>query len=1194
MNNIVIVDFRGLVLSYYSTCTEVEPLYDANAKPVTRFQTGVRAFLDHAWPMLNLMAESPNQIICVEDRGNQTRRNILQGYKNRPETEPVLKEQRSLCEQHVKNILMTFGVFFTYVNGEEADDVIAMLSKQLPGNISIITVDKDLFQLASDRVKVIRKGEVMEYFSPSGSSLELPPKLIPFALSLLGDASDTYAGVKGFGVKALEVMMESFSSEQIEDLHNAVLTQNKDLLLALRPDADGKAAKILDKLIDQWDSWCLHYKLARLYPDVGTNGLNPAKWDCRLGTEEEIVSAFTEAKLPYLAKTFVDQHAVTRTLITEDNLMHELSVFNNRVEQAPFVAWDYETTDREKRYESFKKGFVDARNSKITGVSFAVGYDCKSAYYFSVNHADTANLDVDIVPDLIQGIHSMGKPMVAHNVAYEGLVTWSQLGFKLPSWQDTQLMAFAADENSFVGLKTLSYRYLNYKQQTYDDVVNRSTSLQDSTEELDDSIEPDDDEDIEEVEDIGGDMESISGATALRYACDDSLVTAKLRYLFDYVGYIEGWRDHVVNSESLATAALTTITYSGIKVDKKEATKQEEGDVKLLIDCSEKIHNLLANNITDVDTSGLETYLEEMRKYCSVVDHRARSKGKVNTNRLATLRDKLSPFCFYVKPGYETIPYTFKYTVSKVNNVLEIIGLPSIDSLSKKAISEYLRSVEGLEKSEDAINFLDVWCEHVNGHVASEVGFERLHNEARKHLKVYDKTKPTGTHLDLSKSDHLVGLFYVLLGFPIRCRTKVKRGSLRHTYGLSGSPATDKSAIAFALVNDCDGAEWKLELLRTLSKYQKAQTRISNYWTPWKVWMSEDGFIHPYFKRFGTATHRPSSNNPNLNSIDKKGDVRRAIVPPFDDWVIFSNDFSAQELRRLANNSGSINLTAAFNGDSPVNPHSLVACDIAYHALPIQTEVTEKDLVLNGTTVDFKWLEEQLSIDSKVSSFLAKARGTAKVVNFGIPYGVTAPSLSEQTMLPLYVCEAAMAANAKAFPEIETWRQATLSFARDNGYVPTMFGLRRHCGNALSKGSRGEVARWARQLCNADIQGGCGAYSGAMLAGLEIEDLFGWIDHSKDGYTFNRDYSKGVSYRAVIYNNLYDEVLGACHRDDYLALNKHLIEIMERPSQGDVVKQVVDCSFGLNWKDQHEVGSYPSAEKVEKVMKNLFGDKDEQ
>ena len=1194
MEKIVLVDFRGLVLSYYSTCSEAEPLYATDDSRVTRYQTGLRAFLDHAWPKLLNLAESPNNIICVEDRGSQTRKNLCPGYKNKPDANPLLREQRSLCEQHLKSILMTFGAFFVNVPGEEADDVIAMLCTKLPGNLTVITGDKDLFQVANKRVTILRKWEVMQAFTPTGSTLRLPPRLVPFALSLLGDASDTYGGIRGFGTKALEALMSSFTPEQVSSMHRSVATEDKAILLGLRADASGTQAKILDKLLDNWDCWKLHYKLAKSYPEIGTDNINPPRWDCRLGTCEEITAAFTEAKVPYMASKYAAEYGVTRTLVTEDNLMDEITKFNFGITQAPFVAWDYETTDREKRYEKFKKGFVDARNSKITGVSFAVGYHCKHAYYFPINHVATNNLPLEIVADLIQGIDEMGKPLVAHNVAFEGLVTWSQLGFKLPSWQDTQLMAFAADENNLVGLKAVSYRYLSYKQQTYDSVVSVQTPEEDDGESSDVVDSDEDDVAVVEEEESGGDMESISGLTALNYACDDSLVTAKLRILLGYIGRIEGWYDHVVSSESLATSALTRITYSGIRIDEAEAAKQEVEDLNTVAECTQKIHALLAENIKEVSTIGLEAYLNDARDYCRVIDNRARRKGKGSSNKLGTIRDKMSQYCFYVPPGTEAVPFPFKYTVSKLNKVLELLGLPAtLTGITKTKVAEYLYDVQQLPKSPEAEYFLSVWDDHVKQPKNVDESFSLLEAEARIHLKALDRERPTGTQLDLSSNDCLTGLFYVLLGFPIRCRTKVKKGTLRYQYGLSGAPATDKSAIAFALMNDCGDEPWKADVLRLLSKLQKASTRISNYWSAWKVWKSEYGFIHPYFKRFGTATHRPSSQNPNLNSIDKKGNVRRSIIPPFDGWILCSNDFSAQELRRLANQTLSPNLIAAFNGEKPINPHTLVACDIAYHALPMQTEVSAADLQLNGTTVDYGWYEMQLNVKSPTTAFLSQARGTAKVVNFGIPYGVTAPSLSEQTMLPLFVCEAAMAANAKAFPEIDTWKANTVAFAKTKGYIPTLFGMRRHCGDALSKGSRGEIARWSRQLCNSDIQGGCGAYSGAMLAGIELEDLFGWVEHKDGVSSFHRDYSKGVSYRGVLYCNLYDEVLYACHPDDYLALNDKVIEIMERPSKDDIVKQVVDCSFGVNWKDQYEVGSYPKAEKVNEVFKKLFGDKHE-
>jgi DNA polymerase I-like protein with 3'-5' exonuclease and polymerase domains len=316
--------------------------------------------------------------------------------------------------------------------------------------------------------------------------------------------------------------------------------------------------------------------------------------------------------------------------------------------------------------------------------------------------------------------------------------------------------------------------------------------------------------------------------------------------------------------------------------------------------------------------------------------------------------------------------------------------------------------------------------------------------------------------------------------------------------------------------------------------------------------------------------------------------VRRTVIPPFKDWVISSVDFSAQELRRLANRCLDTNLVAAFNGTPRIDPHALVGRGIAYHTLAHQEVVKAEDLQMGeGNKVDYDWFNKQRSIKGDVvGSFLEAARGVAKVVNFGIPYGVTAMSLSEQTRLPLEVAELALAENAESFPGIGRWKTDTINFAKYHGYIPTLFGMRRHCGNALSVGSKPEIGRWERQICNSDIQGGCGDYLGWVLAECHRVGLFGILHRDENGVRLEQ---RG-KFRAVLYNALYDELLYACHKDDYLEMIGVVREIMERPSQGDLVKQEVDCSFGLNWKDQYEVGRIPDPENVNKIMLELFGE----
>jgi DNA polymerase I-like protein with 3'-5' exonuclease and polymerase domains/5'-3' exonuclease len=1167
----IIVDYQGLLIEYYSTAKDSEPLYTEDNKPVPRFQAGIRNFLDYALPKLLNLAESPLNIICVEDRGSSFRRAMYPGYKQRGVHEPVRSEQIGLMREKAKDILLSIGVTFVSVPNAEADDVIAMLCDRLKGSKQVITVDKDLVQLVRPGVKVIRKWESVSNLPIKDTELLLPPKWVALFLSLVGDTSDTYPGIKGFGLKAFQTLVMEFAPHEIDDLKHIVSTPDRYALQALLvKEVEGtKRHKALTLFTVNWDAWVLMYRLAKAYPETGLDNLRPPQWSASMATAENISQAFTDAKIPYMAQKYIDQFAIQRTLVTQENLSDCLEDIESLIPMSPCVPWDYETTDVDKRYANLKgkKKFVDTLNSKITGVSFAFGQNLNKSYYFPIKHKDTRNVPEDLIPALLETVGDMGIELVAHNTSFEYTVSLCQLGIQLPSYGDTALFAHGADENNFVGLKALSLRYLKYKQASYDSLFGGQES------------------DVEEEEDItSNNMEDLTGLQVLNYGCDDSLVTGRLKILFNFIAQVEGWYDHVQDNEPLAAAALAEITYSGIRIDLDEMNKQANDDRALVAYCETKLANLLKDNLTEVSTDGLERYLDDQRNYCKVKDSRAREKGK-SSNSLSLLRDKLVPYCSYTPPHTNVIPYKFAYTPARLKVVTEKLGLPPIEKTTIKWVSSYLADLTSLSDTQG--EFVTSLSNHITSE-SPEESIKDLEAICRKHMAHLDKSEILGTQIELASNTFMSALLYVMLELPIRVRAKVDQGTLRRQYGLEGSPSIDKSAVGFAMTLDCEDAPWKKEVLQTIAKYQKAATRISNYWESWQTWMQNGDCLHPYFRRFGTVTRRPSSQNPNFNSIDKKGDVRRAVIPPFDGWVVSSIDFSAQELRRLANRCLDPNLVAGFNGLPKIDPHSFVACNIAVHRLAIQSVVTREDLVLTGDgLVDYDWFNATRKIEgSVVGGYLEASRGVAKIVNFGIAYGVTATALSEQTMLPQHIAELAIKANGDSFPGIAKWQKSTCAYARDNGHIVTLFGMRRHCGSNLSVGSRGEISRWERQICNSDIQGACGDYLGYVLAECHRRNIFGIIKRVNGKPVLVQ---KG-KYRAVLYNALYDELLNCCHRDDYMALTYELIEIMESISQDDLVKQQVDCSVGLNWKDQHEVGSRPNAEEVTALFNKLFGD----
>ena len=205
--------------------------------------------------------ESPTAIVVAFDpRGGSFRRRIFEDYKANREAQP---EDLSAQIPLVRELVEAFRIPILEVEDFEADDVIATLVKQLPENAvaSIVSTDKDLMQLVSDRVELVdhvknrRFGpaEVEERFG-------VPPDKILDVRSLVGDPSDNIPGVKGIGEKgAAKLIKEWGTLESLLDHADEIKGKKaREGLLSQRKEAE--LSKELSTLIQDvelsvgWDS----------------------------------------------------------------------------------------------------------------------------------------------------------------------------------------------------------------------------------------------------------------------------------------------------------------------------------------------------------------------------------------------------------------------------------------------------------------------------------------------------------------------------------------------------------------------------------------------------------------------------------------------------------------------------------------------------------------------------------------------------------------------------------------------------------------------------------------------------------------------------------------------------------------------------------------------------------------------------
>lgn len=200
-----------------------------------------------------------------------------------------------------------------------------------------------------------------------------------------------------------------------------------------------------------------------------------------------------------------------------------------------------------------------------------------------------------------------------------------------------------------------------------------------------------------------------------------------------------------------------------------------------------------------------------------------------------------------------------------------------------------------------------------------------------------------------------------------------------------------------------------------------------------------DGLIHTSFNQTVTATGRLSSNNPNLQNIpirtERGREIRKAFVPRDDNHILLAADYSQIELRIIAHLSGDTVMQEAFRKGLDIHT------DTAAHVYGVAIEDVTSEM-----------------------------RRNAKMVNFGIIYGISAFGLAENLGISRSEASQIIKNYFKEYVGIQEYIDRQIDFAKQNGYVETMLGRRRYLKD-INVGNSVVRSFAERNAVNAPIQG---------------------------------------------------------------------------------------------------------------------------
>lgn len=1172
-----ILDLKGLVMESFHSGEDPDA-FEGTIKPwVNTAGFGLTAFLSKYYDNIMEICESPLNMVAVLDRGNKYRIGLFPEYKaNRKKAaekiDPAEKIEVDKAIDLVKQFLLSQGVALVGCKDQEADDVIGYLCKKLEGHKTVHTVDRDLIALSADDVNIFIKGMSVSTMVDKVTvkaekiELEIPPNLVTLYKSMKGDSSDGYGGVKGFGPAAWVEMVELFGNDGMLELDEMIRLRHKSKIQAT---ADVANCKPLSKCADQYDTWDIMYKVAAIAPEIVK-----ACWIKRVPEQGRLVRCFSQANCEDLLDRY-SHDTYKATLVTKDNLQECLEDILTLLEETPFVPWDYETYDAVKVLEFAEavagKPYVDMINSKIAGCSFAFGRNVNNVYYFSVEHKDTDNLNKNIVLSVLKMIEQRKIDLVAQNVMFEGTITKVNLDYELHSHQDTRLYAHHIDENSETGLKYLSKTYLNYKQVSYKDTLEAAGAA---------------------------DMSEISGVDVLSYGADDSVVTGHLFSLFTKLTSIEGTRQFIHDYECPAVAELIHAHVTGCNMDSVALKKMSDADDVVIDETMKNMRDLLYENCKEPNFEAVQVLYKDQENYAKVKASKLKkSSPDAIKQALINYKTKLKQACFYedlvkLKDFKPFIPTPVLFT-----KVALLLGLPEIEKVSRKYLDAYIEEArETTVKGSEADFFLNIIAPAWNNKGFSKKDtwdYKRLQEFCNDVLKEAAPFKYEGTELNLNSPNQNQYLFYLIMGLPIRIRTKVQRGSVRDEFGLEGSPSTDETAILTAMANDCEGPKetWKKDLLDNLLKHKTAATRKKIYWDVYPSWIAGDpeGKVHPNFKSCGTVTRRPTGSSPNLMQI-MKGDVRDMFVAA-EGHAICSIDFSSQELRLNADACQDPTWMSAYVGDSPKDLHALTGCKILPTLLHKvgKTNGTLEGLLRvasgmsmpegsskgqdmsplfdDAKTANYEFFKAHQDAKTPLGEYIRKARSAGKTVNFSAQFGAQKQTLSRNLMVPEGEADEYLHAYNATFPMLQVWKNKTIKEARVRGYVETAYGSRRHCGgkDGINSRDRGTASRWERQVCNFIIQGTAADILKVVLTKIRATKIL-------------------ELNQASLIATVYDEVLLHIPEDNLKVVIDGVSEIMSLTVPGGTIPMVPDTSFGPSWGHQVEVGTFPSQEVIDEAL----------
>lgn len=429
-----------------------------------------------------------------------------------------------------------------------------------------------------------------------------------------------------------------------------------------------------------------------------------------------------------------------------------------------------------------------------------------------------------------------------------------------------------------------------------------------------------------------------------------------------------------------------------------------------------------------------------------------------------------------------------------------ISRLPNVGKTNKKQLvsedqGELFGSNEQLEPVKKDLSDLDKVLRDMEeyGALVDKDYLEKLALEINSEIAKLEKEiyKNVGHEFNLNSPKQLAGVLFGELGL-----TPFKKGK-------------EHASTGEETLTELIGAH---SVIESLLKYRELFKLKSTYVDTLPPLLDKNNRVHTHYHTDATKTGRLSSKDPNLQNIPVKGEwglkVREAFIAPAGSKLI-SADYNQIELRVMAHLSKDKNLVEIFQKGEDI--HTRTAAEI---------------------------------LDKKPEEITKDDRRIAKMVNFGIMYGISPFGLSRQLKIDREVAKQIIDKYFEEFSGVKIWVENTLSDAYAKGYVETLGGFRRYLIE-LKQGNYHVRAAGERQAINAPVQGTAADIIKAAMIRI------------------SKQLSEG-SYQTKMILQVHDELVFEVPEKEVEKVYPLIRETMENTFKLDVPIEV-ESKIGQNW-----------------------------